>query len=329
MQQNPISASVDFEADGVRHGHLRLPHSDDRSAWGAVMTPLSVIKNGDGATALLTGGNHGDEYEGPTALLDFAARIELARVRGRIIIVPMMNHPACLAGTRTSPLDRMNMNRVFPGRADGGPTEKIADYFRRTLLPMAEYVLDIHSGGKTLQFIPFAAAYVCEDARQRKRCEAAMRAFAAPYQVRWFDTDASGMYDAAALDQGKVFVSTELGGGGATSVRTLEIARSGLANFLIHAGILQQAPVLRDGISLCMRGESGFIRSAHAGLLELLADPGARVSAGHPLAKIYDITRSGAPPVVYDAPLGGIVVGRHHPGLVRHGDMIAAVAEEE
>ncbi|MGR3983791.1 MAG: N(2)-acetyl-L-2,4-diaminobutanoate deacetylase DoeB [Gammaproteobacteria bacterium] len=328
MPQSPVSTDLDFDADGIQHGHLKLPHSDNRSAWGAVMTPLSVIKNGDGATALLSGGNHGDEYEGPTALLDLARRIEPAHVRGRIIIVPMMNHPACLAGTRTSPLDRMNMNRVFPGRADGGPTEKIADYFRRTLLPMADYVLDVHSGGKTLQFVPFAAAYACEDARLRKRSEAAMRAFAAPYQVLFVETDASGMYDAAALDQGKVFVTTELGGGGTTSVRTLEIARAGIENFLCHAGILRQTPVEREGIALRMHGERGFITSAHAGLLELLADPGAHVSAGQALAKVYDITRSGAPPAVYDAPLDGILLGRHYPGLVRHGDMIAALAEE-
>ncbi|MGI9309994.1 MAG: N-alpha-acetyl diaminobutyric acid deacetylase DoeB, partial [bacterium] len=61
---SPITASVDFDADGVQHGHLLLPHSSDRSAWGTIMTPIMVIQNGDGATALLTGGNHGDEYEG-------------------------------------------------------------------------------------------------------------------------------------------------------------------------------------------------------------------------------------------------------------------------
>ena len=55
------------------------------------------------------------------------------------------------------------MNRSFPGRPDGTLTEKIADYFQRCLLPLADYVLDIHSGGKTLQFVPFAAAHVLAD----------------------------------------------------------------------------------------------------------------------------------------------------------------------
>ncbi|WP_177486089.1 succinylglutamate desuccinylase/aspartoacylase family protein, partial [Pseudomonas sp. F16(2018)] len=85
------------------------------------------------------------------------------------------------AGTRTSPIDRGNLNRSFPGRPDGSVTEKIADYFRRTLLPLADIVLDIHSGGRTLDFLPFAACHVLPDKAQQARCEAGMQAFAAPY----------------------------------------------------------------------------------------------------------------------------------------------------
>ena len=325
---SPVTTTLDFDADGVHHGHLKLPHSDDRSAWGAVMTPLSVIKNGIGPTALLTGGNHGDEYEGPTALLDLANRIDPARVSGRVIVVPMMNYPAFCAGTRTSPLDRGNMNRVFPGRADGTATEKIADYFQRTLLPMAEYVLDIHSGGKTLQFIPFAAVHALEDAEQQARCEAAMDAFAAPYSVLLRELDATGMYDSAAEAQGKVFVSTELGGGGSTSARTNEIARTGVSNFLVHAGILDQAPVSRPGVRLNMPDGDCFVTAEHAGLLELTVDPGERIEAGREIARIYNVERTGEQPVCYHSPLSGILLGRHHPGLVRPGDMVAAIAVE-
>ena len=62
--------------DGVQHGFLRLPYSRDDSAWGSVMIPIAVIRNGKGPTALLTGGNHGDEYEGPIALFDLARTLD-------------------------------------------------------------------------------------------------------------------------------------------------------------------------------------------------------------------------------------------------------------
>ena len=76
---NPISSTVDFTRDGVQHGFLKLPHSRDDSAWGAVMIPITVVKHGDGPTALLTGGNHGDEYEGPVALSKLAQRLRADR----------------------------------------------------------------------------------------------------------------------------------------------------------------------------------------------------------------------------------------------------------
>lgn len=114
LPDNPIAASVNFEHDGVQHGHLKLPYSRDDSAWGAVMIPVCVVKNGAGPTALLTGGNHGDEYEGPVALSRLAQELRAEDIRGRVIVVPFMNAPAFLAGKRTSPIDAGNLNRSFP-----------------------------------------------------------------------------------------------------------------------------------------------------------------------------------------------------------------------
>ena len=68
MKKNPITPTIPLDADGINHGFLRLPYSRNDSAWGSVMIPITVIRNGSGPTALLTGGNHGDEYEGPIAL---------------------------------------------------------------------------------------------------------------------------------------------------------------------------------------------------------------------------------------------------------------------
>ena len=183
MRDNPIVPTIDLAAEGVQHGFLRLPYSRDDSAWGSVMIPLTVVKNGKGATALLTGANHGDEYEGPLALQELALTLDPAAIAGRVIIVPFMNYPAFRAGLRNSPIDRGNLNRSFPGRPDGTVTEKIADYFTRTLLPEADIVLDIHSGGRTLDFVPFASIHHLPDAALEGRAHAAMMAFSAPFSM--------------------------------------------------------------------------------------------------------------------------------------------------
>ena len=174
---SPITPTIPLDGPGKHHGFLRLPHSRNDSAWGSVMIPITVIAHGDGPTALLTGGNHGDEYEGPVALQQLASELQPHEISGRVIIAPFLNYPAFRAGTRVSPIDQVNMNRCFPGRADGTVTQKIAHYFDSVLLPMADIVLDYHSGGKTLDFLPYAAAHYLDDATQQAACVAAMRAF--------------------------------------------------------------------------------------------------------------------------------------------------------
>ncbi|MEZ2353157.1 N(2)-acetyl-L-2,4-diaminobutanoate deacetylase DoeB [Caballeronia sp. RCC_10] len=331
MRASPISPTVDFDANGVQHGFLKLPYSRDDSAWGAVMIPVTVIKRGEGPTALLTGGNHGDEYEGPIALAKLASTLKEEKVGGRVIIVPFMNYPAFRAGTRTSPIDAGNLNRSFPGKPDGTVTQKIADYFQRHLLPLADYVLDIHAGGRTLDFLPFAAVHVLNDASQQARCEAAMRAFGAPYSMRMLELDSIGLYDSAAEDAGKVFVSTELGGGGSSTACSIAIAERGVYGFLAHAGIVGKQAArsgdTRTSTLLDMPDGSCFTTSEHPGLLEMCRDLGDMVQAGDVLARIHDITRSGAAPVEYRAKRAGLLAARHFPGLVQMGDTVAVVAD--
>lgn len=326
LAPSPISATVDFDRDGSQHGFLRLPYSRDDSAWGSVMIPITVIRNGDGPTALLTGGNHGDEYEGPLALFDLARSLNAADLTGTVIIVPAMNYPAFRAGTRTSPIDRGNMNRSFPGRPDGTVTEKIADYFQRYLLPLADIVLDIHSGGKTLDFVPFCAAHVLPDKVQEKKAFAAVEAFSAPFSNRMIEIDAVGMYDTAAEEMGKVFITTELGGGGTARAATVRIARRGIINVLRHAGIAAGAVDRQPTRWLDMPSGDCFAFADEDGLIETMVDLGERVEEGATLARIHPVGRTGVDPHIIRAKMSGILAARHFPGLVKAGDCAAVLA---
>lgn len=328
LTPSPITATVDFSAPGVHHGFLRLPYSRDDAAWGSIMTPITVVNNGDGPTALLTGGNHGDEYEGPIALFDLAATIRAEAVTGRVIIVPAMNYPAFGAATRTSPIDRGNLNRSFPGRPDGTVTQKIADYFQRVLLPMADIVLDFHSGGKTLDFLPYCAAHILPDKRQEQQSFELVRAFAAPWSVKMLEIDAVGMYDTAAEDMGKVFVTTELGGGGTATARTAGIAKRGLRNLLIAAGVMQGEVQAQPTQWLDMPDEDCFTFAEDGGLIEFLADLGDTVQAGQPIARIFPVTRTGLPPVSVAARRAGLMMARHFAGIVKPGDCVAVIGVE-
>jgi len=328
MKPNPIVPTIPLDQDGVHHGHLRLPYSRDDSAWGSVMIPICVVKNGDGPTALLTGANHGDEYEGPLALQHLSHELKSSDIKGRVIIVPAFNYPAFLAAKRTSPIDGGNLNRLFPGKPDGTVTEKIADYFERTLIPQADVVLDIHSGGKTLNFVHFAAAHILEDKTQQAACVAAMQAFNAPYSIMLEEIDSVGMYDTAVEDQGKVFVSTELGGGGSATAYTSAVARKGVRNLLIHAGILQGELEQAPSKMLDMSDENCYLFSANDGLVDYQVDLESSVEIGDVIARVWPLDRTGEAPVEYVAETSGILAGRHFPGLIKTGDFLGLIAKK-
>lgn len=326
LRPNPISPTIDLMAVGVNHGFLKLPHSRDDSAWGSVMVPITVIRNGEGPTALLTGGNHGDEYEGPIALFDLARSLKAEDVNGAVIIVPAMNYPAFLAGTRTSPIDKGNMNRSFPGAPDGTVTQKIADYFQRHLLPMADIVLDFHSGGRTLDFLPYCAAHRLPDKEQERRSFELVEAFGAPYSMAMLEIDAVGMYDTAAEEMGKVFVTTELGGGGSASARTAGIAKRGVRNLLIGAGILKGSIEAATTAWLDMPDDNCFSFAEDGGLIEFVKDLGDALQAGETVALIYPTGRTGLAPSEVRARMDGVLAARHYPGLVKPGDCVSVLA---
>jgi N-alpha-acetyl-L-2,4-diaminobutyrate deacetylase len=216
---------------------------------------------------------------------------------------------------------------------------KIADYFQRYLLPLSDYVLDLHAGGRTLDFVPFAAIHLLRDASQQARCEAAMRAFGAPYSMRMLELDSVGLYDTAVEEAGKVFVSTELGGGGTATVQSVAVAERGVRGFLLHAGILGKdanehatehgtaRDVARTTTLLDMPDGACFTTSEHDGLLELCKDLGETVERGEVIARIHDALRTGGAPVEYRARRGGMLAARHFAGLVRIGDTVAVVAD--
>src|SRR3954464_10577600 len=95
-----IQCGVDFERAGRQAGYLRAPLSRNTSGWGTVEIPIVCVKNGSGPTVLLTGGVHGDEYEGQIAVSRLAHTLDPSAIQGRVILLPAVNVPAVLNDTR-------------------------------------------------------------------------------------------------------------------------------------------------------------------------------------------------------------------------------------
>jgi N-alpha-acetyl-L-2,4-diaminobutyrate deacetylase len=333
MAASKISANVDYAAPGKQIGWLTIPHSRNESGWGAIHMPIACIANGKGPTLLFTGGNHGDEYEGQIALMKLVRQLEAHEVQGRVIIIPHLNYPAMTANQRLSPIDGGNMNRVFPGKRDGTITEMIAHYVSSQILPLADAVIDIHSGGRSMFFLPSAVMHRLPDAAMMEKTMAAMTAFGAPVGLVLVELDAAGMLDTAVEEAGKLFLSTELGGGQFTSLETNGIAETGVWNMLKHFGLVEGAPVTRESRGLAPTRimetpGDGYVICRHHGIVEPLAEPGDEVKKGEAIAHVWNFDDPGAEPWEHVAGCDGLLLVRHLPGQITRGDCLAVIAQD-
>lgn len=324
-----IHCDIDIDADGPQHGAMIVPWSRDASSWGSIRIPISVIKNGDGPTVLLTGANHGDEYEGPLALVKLRTALQPSDVNGRVIIVPALNLPAFRAGKRTSPIDGGNMNRVFPGNPNGTITEMIAHFVTTRLIARADIVVDIHAGGRSLSFLPTAIIHDLPDPDHMDRTLAALHAFGAPFGLVLTELDPSGMIDGIVERLGKVFLSTELGGAGSASVETITVAERGVMNVLKHAGVVQGTPEIPSPCNILSTPDgASFVTSKTDGLFEICKDLGETVMTGDVIARIHYLEDPEREPTPLPAGRDGLIICRHMPGLIQRGDCAAVVAAE-
>lgn len=322
-----VSTDIDVEAQGKHFGQLAVPQSTNSSGWAKYYIPIVSIANGDGPTAVLFGGNHGDEFEGPVTLLNLARRLGPEDIQGRVIIVPMLNRPAVLAGTRLSPLDGCNMNRAFPGKPDDTITGQIAHFVSSALLPLADLVVDIHSGGSSTLFLPSVNMHEVADREQMEKMLAAGTAWAAPYVFVYEDVAGSGLLPSLAEQMGKVTLGTEMGSKAQFGVETLGITARGVENALHWAGILRQKPA--DGTPepkvVGATEEEDYIMAAVSGLFEPLCELGDAVEKGAAIGQIHSLEEAARAPVPVVALTSGMVMARRAIPLTAQGEMVVTI----
>lgn len=323
-----ILSEVDFDRPGKQAGHLRVPKSVNESAYGTVMIPIWVIGNGAGPTVFFSGGVHGDEYEGPVALMKVARRLDPSAVSGRIIIIPCVNTPAMVAGTRLSPLDNLNLNRVFPGDRDGGVSMMIAHFVAELILPLVDCQVDLHSGGKTLDFLPMITMKESRDKAREARTREALLAFDAPYAVLNRDLDETGLLESECEKRGILHLGSELGGAGRVTPGYVGIAERGVMNLLRHFGVLDlpSEPQPPRSVLLEIEDMGSYVAAPHAGIFEPFLDLGQPVQPGQTIGQVHvpdDLHRAPTPLV---AEREGLLICKRPLGDTKRGDNLAIIA---
>jgi predicted deacylase len=316
--------TIDFDRSGKQIGMLGVPQSDNSAAWGTHFLPIGVVQNGSGPTALLFGGNHGDEYEGVVTLTKLIRDLDPAQVQGRIIVLPMLNRPAGLAGTRLSPLDGKNMNRAFPGERSGTITSMIAHYVYHVLFPLADIVIDIHSGGRSILFLPSINMHHLADGPQMQTMLATAAVWGAPYVFIYRDVGGEGLLPSHAEALGKITLGTELGSAAQFSPEILHMAEQGLYNVLRLHGILagSPTPVSPPPQIVGATAREDYIMAPVSGIFEPFLDLGEAVQRGVAVGQMHNLEEPFQPPRPIHAATDGMVMGRRALPLTRQGDCV-------
>src|SRR3954471_4755069 len=335
MQTTPaslITTDIDFERDGLQRGTLRLPYSHNRSAYGHIPIPLMVAKRGTGPTVLLTGANHGDEYEGPLALMALMRELPLDHLSGRIIIVPALNVPAYRAGTRVSPIDQANLNRVFPGARNGTPTMMLAHYIETVLMKLADYAIDFHSGGSSLDYLP--TLFVFGGPTDDKAKAETARLVAAFNPARLLVMNMMGedrVISAAARRGGALFFTGEFGGGASVNPEGLALAKAGIAGVLDAVGVMPRsgpAPAPRQVRRLTVKGAEHYVFAPCNGIFEPKFKLGDEVKAGQTAGLVHDPIMPWKDPTEVAFRGSGLVLCVRTFALVEAGDCLGHLASD-
>lgn len=127
----------------------------------ATFIPLSVIHGAhEGPVLALAAGVHGFEFASILAADRLAARLDPARIRGTVVIIRVANVNGFEGRSpNVNPVDGKNLNRVFPGKADGSQTERIAHAIASQVVARADFLMDLHSGDGAEFLEAFVGAY--------------------------------------------------------------------------------------------------------------------------------------------------------------------------
>ena len=232
-----LNISSDYK--GKRSGYIQIGDSTNNSGWANHCVPITSIKNGSGPRVLILAGNHGDEYEGQIAALDLARRIDVADIQGELIVIPVLSQHASAAGTRLWP-NGQNFNRVFPGKVDGTLAEKLAFFLSNDLFPTCDCVVDMHSGGRSMRFIPGTTMVWVSDLKIRAEMIRQTFAWNNAYSMIGGEqpsTNPHSLLPGDVVRQGKAVSTGEFGGAGVTTAESMGVINRGLENFLRAMGV--------------------------------------------------------------------------------------------
>ena len=253
------SAASATAADALRVGEIAAQPGQQASGYIVVpdgadpgtRIPVSVFNGATpGPVLALIAGTHGSEYTSIVALQRVRARLDPARLKGAVILVHMAN-PTTFYGRRIyfSP-DGKNLNRVYPGQADGTLSQRIAHAITTQVIVPATHVVDMHCGDGNESLRPYSYWQVTGDPALDAAGKRLALAFGLDHIVidreRPADPSRTLYTSNTAVRRGKPAITVESGGMGLTDEPSVRAQEAGAFSVMAELGMLDAPSVKVD-----------------------------------------------------------------------------------
>jgi predicted deacylase len=290
QRQSPLTVGAVTAAPGsIASGALDVPA---RAGDTGTTIPISVINGtSPGPVLALVAGTHGMEYVPIIALQRMRATINPKTLAGAIVMVHVANMPSFLGRTiYYSPADGKNLNRVFPGKADGTLSERIADVITREVIARATHLVDLHCGDGNESLRPYSYWITTGDPKVAATGREMALAFGLGSIVidnaRPTDPAASIYLSNTAITRGKPAITTETGGVARVDDESIGLIQRGVERLLVNLAMVQGGPPPHPPTTWI--GQNEVVRAGATGIFYGAVTHGQMIKKGAPLGRITD-----------------------------------------
>jgi predicted deacylase len=299
-------------AGTMASGFIEVPAGVD----SATRIPVTVVRGRQaGPTLALVAGTHGSEVAPIVALQRLRGELDPTAVRGTLVLVHVANMPSFLHRTiYRGPWDGKNLNRVYPGRADGTVSERIAHAITTQVIDRCDYLVDMHAGDGNESLRPYTYwSRLGVDARVDSAGREMALAWGNDHVVidtgRPRDLKASLYTQNTAHLRGKPSITTETGYLGLPVEEMVQRNVAGARRLMRHLGMLPAEGALRAEERVghpIFLDRTEVVSSPATGSWRALVERGQTVQKGTPLGVVTDFF--GTPIATVPSPLAGTVL---------------------
>jgi uncharacterized protein len=296
--------------------HLELPVARlFTGSWLAL--PVSVLHGtAPGPTLLLDAAIHGDELNGMEIIRRVLEGLEVERMRGAVVAVPVVNVFGFVQQNRYLP-DRRDLNRSFPGSPRGSTASLLAHLFMEEVVSRCHYAIDLHTGSQHRSNLPQVRGHF-DDPETRRLAEA----FGAP--MMYAAAEIPGSLRAAARRRGLRVLVYEAGEPLRFDEEAIAVGVDGVLRVLATLGMWEHRQGLAPPATF-EASETRWLRAPRSGIFHLATRLGEIVGRHQALGFVTTPFPGGERQPIR-APFGGLVIGHTSNPLIHKGDALVHLA---